>query len=92
MAKKRVHYTEQFKVKVVLETLRGAKSQKQIALEFRIHPTQVTQWKILFLDRMALNSTKSKKTRSEKTKPASLYEKIGRLQIENDRLKKRLKK
>lgn len=90
MAKKNAPHSEQFKVKVVLEALKGLKTQQQLAAEFGIHPVQLTQWKTQFLDGVASVFSKghTKKDSDEQAEKAQLYEKIGRLEMENDWLKK----
>jgi transposase-like protein len=94
MTKKRVPHSEPFKVKVVLEALKGLKSQQQIAAEFGIHPVQVTQWKTQFLEAApsVFFKAKAKKDSEEDVEKAQLYEKIGRLEMENDWLKKKLER
>lgn len=94
MAKKKAPHSEQFKVKVVLEALKGLKTQQQLAAEFGIHPVQLTQWKTQFLDGAASVFSKghTKKDSEEQAEKAQLYEKIGRLEMENDWLKKKLER
>ena len=44
MGKGRTFSTE-FKSKVALEAIRGDQSVAEIASKFKVHPTQITQWK-----------------------------------------------
>ena len=43
--KNRKTFTAQFKAKVALEAIRGTRTVNEIAQEFGVHPTQVSQWK-----------------------------------------------
>lgn len=92
MGSRKAHHTDQFKVNVVLEALKGMKTQQQIATEFGIHPVQVTQWKKDFLENAPtiFSRGKGKQEKNTEGEKAELYEKIGRLEMENDWLKKKL--
>ena len=43
--KNRKSFTSQFKAKVALEAIRGIKTVNEIAQEFAVHPTQITDLK-----------------------------------------------
>jgi transposase len=43
--KKRNQYTKQKKAEIVIELLKEEKTVNQIASEYGIHPSQLTQWK-----------------------------------------------
>ncbi len=45
MKDKRRRHDPEFKARVALEALKGAKTIQQIAKEFDIHPVQVSEWK-----------------------------------------------
>ena len=47
---KRKMFTGAQKAKVALEAIKGAKTINEIAQEFGVHPTQVSQWKKELLD------------------------------------------
>ena len=49
MSTKRLQFTEKFKAKVALETIRGVKSLAELATEYKVHPTQIALWKKLIL-------------------------------------------
>ena len=50
MAGLRKQYSNQFKVKVALEAMKGQKTANEIASEYGVHPTQIAQWKKQALD------------------------------------------
>ena len=45
MSKKRTTYSAEFKVKVVLEVLKGEKTLNQISQEYNILPKNIINWK-----------------------------------------------
>jgi len=84
-------FTAAFKVKVGLEALKGQSSVAEIAKSYELHPSQILDWKKTLLQRSEeLFTTKASKTSSAEEGNASLYEQIGRLQMEVSFLKKKL--
>ncbi len=45
MGKKRVKHSAQLKAKVALEALKGLKTVNELAGQYQMHPTQISQWK-----------------------------------------------
>ena len=92
MKKKRRRFSTEFKLKVVLESLRERQSMSELAQKHSLHPNQISKWKSDFLDNalehMRLPSERSSEDVDKEVE--KLFEKIGRLQMENDYLKKRL--
>ena len=82
----RGHYT--------LEALKGDKTLAQLASEYDVHPTQITQWKAQLLEGAA--GVFGTETRFEPAAPTvdlkSLHAKIGELTLENDFLEGALSK
>lgn len=91
--KNRKRYDAAFKEKVVLEALKEQKTLSQIASEFGIHANQVSQWKQQVVSglREMLSNKVVKIEDNEEVLTNPLYEQIGRLQVENSYLKKKLK-
>ena len=52
MAGLRKQYSSEFKVKVALEAIKGQKTANEMASEYGVHPTQITQWKKQALDEL----------------------------------------
>jgi len=50
MAKTRQRRSAQFKFQVALEALKEQKTLSQLASEYDVHPTQITQWKKQLLE------------------------------------------
>lgn len=93
MKTKRKQYSPSFKAKVALEALKDKDTLAELSKKFEVHPTQIGKWKQEFLSRAASLFEKSSETESgEQIDPDQLYAKIGRLELENEFLKKSLKK
>jgi transposase-like protein len=92
MKKKRRRFSTEFKLKIILESLKERQSLTELAQKHSLHPNQISKWKNDFLEN-ALGHMKPPAERQPvgmDKKIEKLYEKIGRLQVENDFLKKRL--
>jgi transposase len=83
-------FSSEFKSKVALEAIRSDKTIAELASQFKVHPTQVSQWKKSALSNIpnAFNGKAGRNKASEDESVEGLYAKIGRLEIENDFLKK----
>ncbi len=93
MKAKRKQYSPSFKAKVALEALKDKDTLAELSKKFEVHPTQIGKWKQEFLSRAASLFEKSTEAESgEPIDPDQLYAKIGRLELENEFLKKSLKK
>lgn len=90
MAQRKRH-TPEFKAKVALEAIREQKTSGQIASEFEVHPTQVSQWKKDAIEYLsgAFTDRRSVKNPDEEALKEKLYSQIGQLKVEVDWLKKK---
>jgi transposase-like protein len=81
-------YKPEFKAEVVLESLRGQKTDAQICREREIAPDLLSRWRTQFVERapqlFATDQTRS----DEQAKTAELERLIGRLTVELDAAKK----
>jgi transposase len=95
MGASRRKFTSEFKKKVVLESLKERASIQEIAINYKIHPQQITDWKRHFIaDRELVFDKAGKAERGEKDQEKLielLYSQIGQLKVENDFLKKKLR-
>lgn len=92
MRKQRRQFSAKFKFQVALEALKELKTINEIASSYEVHPTQVKQWKKQ-LQEGGVNvfDEKTEKTAQvQSTIEATLYEQIGRLQMELEWLKKKV--
>jgi transposase-like protein len=92
MGQKRRNFSSSFKSKVVLEALKEREPLSQLASRYGIHANQITKWKkqasenfdILFDKNSGAGNGKAGEQALNK-----LYEKIGKLEVERDWLKKK---
>ena len=89
----RKRHTPEFKLKAVIEVLKGEKTASQIAGELEVHPMMLSQWKSHFLEHGAdifKKTSKKKNSFHEHVDETALFEQIGRLKVENEWYKKKL--
>ena len=92
MKAKRKRYSGAFKAKVGLEALMGVRTVAQIAREYQVHPTLVTQWKGVIRERLPeLFEPASSVHGDSERMIAQLHQKIGELTVDLDWLKKKSK-
>jgi len=82
----------QFKFKVALEAAKGTRTLNEIASEFGIHPSQISEWKARLLSEgdSIFSSATAQEKREQANLETDLYEQIGRLTVELDWLKKKV--
>lgn len=91
MSKKRRNHSPEYKAKVAMAALKGDKTLSELAAQYEVHPTQITQWKQQLRQNAADVFQHGKQGQSkEEGKVAELHAKIGQLTMENDFLSKAL--
>lgn len=93
MTRARRKYSAEFKLRAVMEILKGEKTAAQLAGELEVHPLVLSDWKKHFLEMGAQifeKPKKASKANEEAKEKAELFEQIGRLKMENEWLKKKL--
>ena len=93
MKAKRKRHSAAFKAKVGLEALSGIKTVAELAREYQIHPTQVSQWKSQVQQRLpeVFESGPSAQAIESEREIERLERKVGQLTMELDWLKKKSK-
>ena len=91
MKKKRREFSGAFKGKVAIEALKERDSLAELSKRFEVHPNMISKWKQEFLERSSEIFDKKSDADTE-VDLDKLYSKIGQLEMQNDFLKKNLKK
>jgi transposase-like protein len=89
MKRTRRNHGGTFKAQVALAAVKGDKTLAELAEQFHIHPTQITEWKQQLLARAADVFGGTKPT-SDMPDLKTLHAKIGQLALENDFLEEAL--
>jgi transposase len=89
---KRKTHTKKFKSKVAVAAIKGNQTANEIASEFGVHASQVNRWKKEALDSLpeVFGNTQAKAEKEAEKERDLLYQKIGKLQVEVEWLKKNL--
>ncbi len=91
MGRKRKNHSQEFKAKVALEALKGVHTLSELASRYKVHPTQIAQWKKQLHENAAacFERGSSGKGVDPEALTAPLYQEIGRLKMEVDFLQKK---
>ena len=89
----RKKYDAIFKARVALEAVKGLKTINEIAGEYGVHPNMVIKWKRQLVEGLpsifSLKSPGNGEGKVSEELLASLYQKIGQLEVEREWLKKK---
>lgn len=90
MSVQRKRYSAEEKTRIAIEAIKGQKTLNELAAEYQVHPSQITQWKKQALEEITtgFSGGRGRRARSEEALIASLYQEIGQLKVELDWLKK----
>lgn len=91
MSTKRRAFTAAEKSKIALEAIKSELTLSEIASKYTVHPTQINNWKKQVLESIpdAFSGKKKQVEKDHSAELSALYERIGRLQVENEFLKKK---
>jgi putative transposase len=86
----RKRHSAAFKAKVALEAAKQSRTVAELARTYRVHPVQISQWKKQLLDGAESLFRDGRRRERDRTQAdqAELYERIGRLNMEVEWLKK----
>lgn len=93
MASKRRKFSPSFKARVALDALKERESLAQLAAKHGVHANQISKWKKELLESASgvFGGAAEKRRDSERERDqAQLFEKIGRVEMENEWLRKKL--
>src|SRR5262249_39281679 len=90
MTGKRRRHSASFKAKVALEAAKQTRTIAELAKTFQVHPVQISQWKKQLLDgaESLFRDGRRREHDEGQVLRAELYERIGRLNMEVEWLKK----
>ena len=89
--KKRQQYPKEFKARVALEAMKGEKTVAELSAEYEVHSNMITKWKRQVQENVGeIFARKSDREPNDKELIENLYKQIGKSQVENDWLKKKL--
>ena len=88
----RKHHSKEFKAKVALAALKGDKTMAELSSEYEVHAAMITRWRNEAKEGLSgiFGKTDRKEVREYKGKVEDLYKTIGRIQVENEWLRKKL--
>ena len=91
MGQTRKHHSKEFKAKVALEAVKGVYPLSELASRYKVHPTQIAQWKRQLLENAphVFERGRSGGGADAEGLTAPLYQEIGRLKMEVDFLQKK---
>ncbi|QZE13700.1 transposase [Halosquirtibacter laminarini] len=90
LKRSRRKFSSSFKSKVVIEALKERESLQELALRYELHVNQISKWKQEFLSNSSIVFTQKNREKDDSINKDELYSKIGRLEMENEFLKKNL--
>ena len=92
MAGTKKRHPAAFKARVALEAAKQTRTSAELAKAYQVHPVQISQWKKQRLDGVETLFRDGRRREHEEGQAlqAELYEKIGRLDMEIEWLKRRV--
>jgi transposase-like protein len=90
MSVQRKRYSAEEKTRVAIEAIKGQKTLNELAADYGVHPSQITQWKKQALEEINIGFSggRARRERTDEVLMASLYQEIRQLKMEMDWLKK----
>ena len=90
MAGTRKRHSASFKARVALEAAKQTRTVAELAKAYQVHPVQISQWKKQLLDgaESLFRDGRRRGNDDGQALQAELYERIGRLNMEVEWLKK----
>lgn len=91
MSGKRKIFSPEFKSKVAIEAIKGIKPINELAKDFQVHPNIIGNWKKQLLENLptVFDSKRGPRSVENNELTDSLYQQIGKLQVELEFLKKK---
>ena len=87
MSKIRKSHSAEFKYKVALEALKERSTLQELSAKYEVHPNQITTWKKELMVKASIAFESSNIESQDEKEKSTLYNKIGKMQVEIDFLK-----
>ena len=86
-------FSPQFKAKVALSAIRNEMAMAQLSSKYEVHRVQIVNWRKQVIDRISslFQDKQSKHDKDQEKLTDELYRQIGRLKVENEWLKKKVR-
>jgi transposase len=89
--KKRKVYPKELRARVALDAIKENKTIAELSSEYEVHSNMISKWKKHLQDNIAdIFIRKNEKDPNAQEQIDNLYKEIGRIQVENGWLKKKL--
>lgn len=92
MKRSRRKFSSEFKARVALEAIKERETLIELSARFEVSPVVISRWKKAFIENMSKAFDQGSKAKESAIDPEQLYSQIGKLKVENDFLKKSLRK
>lgn len=92
MRRSRRKFSAKFKATVALEAMKEQQTLAELSERFEVSPVVISRWKKEFQQNMDKAFEKGNEPDEKSVDTEKLYAQIGQLKVENDFLKKSLKK
>jgi len=91
MGRARRTFGADLKARVALEAAKGDRTLAELASQYQVHPSQITQWKRQLLAALpeVFARRRDRQSEEQETLVAELYRQIGQLKVELDWVKKK---
>lgn len=87
MKRSRRKFSSKFKSKVAIEALKEQSTLQELSAKYEVHPNQITTWKKELTDKASIAFESSNIESQDEKEKSTLYNKIGKMQVEIDFLK-----
>jgi transposase-like protein len=78
MSNKRKQYSSQFRAKVTLEAIRSEKTVAELASQYEVHPTMISNWKRQLIEEASSLFERGNVSSRLKGSEVAIFDKVGK--------------